>query len=106
VPTWLVALLGAFVGAAATWLFAVSDHFLRARREVADNNRAVADHDQDLASWVSARHLNLGREIGQIASDLNARGMFHSGELGHQVGLAKEKALHEYRNELRRVWSR
>ena len=102
-PTWAVAVLGAVIGATAAWAFAVGDRFFCARREVAENDRAVADHDEDLASWVSDRHLRLRRDVGRLASELNARGLFHSGELGYQLALAKETALHEYRDELRRV---
>jgi len=103
VETWLVAIAGGAIGTVVLIVVTGGSRFLRARWEIAEHDRLVAEHDEDLASWVSDRTLNLRREIAQTTEDLNKENLFYSSTHAKALSLAKERALHAYRDELRRV---
>lgn len=67
--------------------------------EVRSDDRRVAERDVDLERWLLDEHVRLKRELRSIEGQLNARNLFHSGELGWQMGLAKERALQGYRDQ-------
>jgi hypothetical protein len=79
--------------------------------EIAANDRAVRERDEDLQAWLTDEHVRLKRELEQIRRKLAADGLFHSGEYGlfrsgeygYRLNLAKEAAIHEYRDQKRRA---
>lgn len=66
--------------------------------EIAEHDRAVHAHDDDLKQWVADDHVRLKREVAATVKALNARKLFYSSELGFQVALVKERALQTYRD--------
>ena len=102
-PTWLVAILGGAVGSVATASIAWSGRFFRARGEVEAHDRFVAERDEDLASWVSDRSLSLWRELNAMTEEMNKKNPFYSEAHGLAISLLKERALHQYRDQERRV---
>jgi len=101
--TLLVAIVGGIVGTVLAALIAVAARFLRAQGDVVTHDRLVAERDEDLASWVSDRTLALRRDISATTEELNKENLFYGGAHANALGLVKEQALHQYRDELRRV---
>jgi hypothetical protein len=93
------AVVGGIIGAASAGVIALMVRAVAIPSEARAHDRFVGDRDEDLARWISDEHVRLAREIRTIGSNLNARNLFYSGELGYQVGLAKERALHAYRDQ-------
>lgn len=100
---WTTLIVGGAAGAVATALIAAVVWLRGIPGALDANTRAIADLDEDLGTWVADAHVKLKRELRRIRNELNARGAFHSGEHGYQVGLAKERALHAYRDQERRA---
>ncbi len=102
---WLIGIIGGAIGTVLAAALTLAGRFIRARSEVITHDRAVSEHDQDLASWVSDRHLLLRRDIAVTTEEMNQpdRNLFYSGAHANALALLKEQALHQYRDELRRV---
>jgi hypothetical protein len=103
--TVIVALAAGAIGSVVTAAFAFGARLSRIGREIESNDRALRILDRHLETWVSDATVDLVRELRDIRNDLNARGLFHSGEYGFQVALAKERALHRYRDQERTAQS-
>lgn len=71
--------------------------------EVAANDAAVRQRDRDLESWLTDEHVRLKRKLHKLRGELSARGAFYSGEYGHRLNLAKEAAIHAYRDQERQA---
>ena len=107
--TWatvVVALAAGAIGSVLTGLVAFGGRLTRIGREIEANDRALRIEDRHLETWVSDATIALVRELRTIRSELSARGAFNSGEYGYQLGLAKERALHAYRDQERTSQSR
>jgi hypothetical protein len=98
VPTWLLALIA---GAALTWVVAYAGRVALVRREVKANDRALAGIDAHLRTWVEDDTVRLRRELRDISETLNKEKLYWSGHHGEQIALAKERALHAYRDQER-----
>jgi hypothetical protein len=103
VETLLVAIVGGIVGTVLAAVIALAGRFIRSRAEVVSHDRLVHEHDQDLASWVSDRDRSLRREMVETTGAMNSRNLYSSSTHANALALVKERALHEYRDELRRV---
>ncbi|MGD0272243.1 MAG: hypothetical protein ABSB96_00695 [Gaiellaceae bacterium] len=99
--SFLIAVAGGVTVAAVGLLAAGWAAFRRARGEIATHDRLTAEHDEDLASWISDRHLLLRRQLSAMTAKENARGLYSSGDHGRALAELKEQALHEYRDQLR-----
>lgn len=96
-----IALAAGAIGAIITALLAFGGRLARVGAEIEANDRALRILDRNLETWVSDASIDLVRKLRSIRNDLNARGLFHSGEYGYQIALAKEAALHRYRDQER-----
>ncbi len=100
--TWVtvvVAVAAGAVGSLLTAVLALSGRLLRIRREIEANNRAIRNIDRHLETWVSDATVDLVRELDRIRNQLNERGLFRSGAYGVEIGRAKERVLHAYRDQ-------
>jgi hypothetical protein len=97
--TVVVSLAAGAIGSVVTSLLVFGGRIARIGREIDANDRAIGNIDEHLERWVADATINLVRELGQIRAELAARGMFYSGEYQHRVSLAKERALHAYRDQ-------
>ncbi len=103
VDAWLIALVGGAVGTFITAALGLGARFVQARRETVTHDRLVAEYDEDFASWVSDRTLALRREIAVTTEAMNKKNLYDGGHHANALALLKEQALHQYRDELRRV---
>jgi len=105
-----IALAGGAVGSVVTWLIAYGARFWAARTEIDAHDRSARQRDEDLESWVADRNRVLEREIERITEwasgkdkEGNPRNLLWSGRHGVLISLAKEKALHQYRDQERQA---
>jgi hypothetical protein len=91
-------------------LIAHGARFWSARSEIADHDRSVDERDEDLESWVSDRSMVLRRELRKITEWHNGedeqgrpRNLHYSGAHAEALAQAKERALHEYRDQERQA---
>jgi hypothetical protein len=99
VPTWLIALI---TGSVLTWLIAYAGRIPLVRREIDANDRALGVIDGHLVTWVTDDTVRLRRHLRDISETLNKEGnLFWSSHHGQQIALAKEGALHAYRDQER-----
>jgi hypothetical protein len=100
-----IALAGGAVGSIVTALIAYGVRFWAARSEVTEHDRLARERDEDLEAWVSDRSIVLRRELEEITEWHNQpeRNLFHSGAHAAALAQAKEKALHEYRDQERQA---
>lgn len=100
--TWktvIVALAAGAIGSLVTALLALGARVARIGREIAGNDRAIRDIDAHLERWVADSTIDLVRTLRAVRAELAAIGALYSGEYAHRVGLAKEAALHNYRDQ-------
>lgn len=93
----------ALAGGAVATVLAYIGRFLAVPGEIESNDRAVLERDQDLESWLADENVRLKRRLTRIRNELAARGMFQSGEYAHLLNLAKERAIHAYRDQERQA---
>jgi hypothetical protein len=101
---WVIIAAGA-VGSLITALLAFGARLMRLGAEIEANDRALRILDRHLETWVSDATIDLVRQTQRIREDLNKRGLLHSGTFGYQIALAKELALHTYRDQERTAQS-
>lgn len=101
--TLLVALGGGAVGTVLAVLLAFGGRLLAVPRELMANDRAVRDRDEDLETWVADEHVRLERELHELSEALNKENLYWSGHHGKQIALAKERALHRFRDQERQA---
>jgi hypothetical protein len=89
-------------GAIATILGFVA-RFLAVPSEIAMNDRTARERDQDLEQWLADEHVRLKRQLERIRNKLAAKGLFYSGSYGVALNLAKEAAIHAYRDQERQA---
>lgn len=99
--SFLIAVAGGVTVAVVGLLAAGWAAFRRARGEIATHDRLTAEHDEDIASWISDRHLLLRRQLDAMTAAMNKKKLFRSGAHGKALAELKEQALHEYRDQLR-----
>jgi hypothetical protein len=97
--TVLLALAAGAIGSIVTAVLALGGRIARIRREIDANDRAIRNIDEHLERWVADSTIDLIRTLRRIRGELSGRGAFHSGEYAHLIGLAKEEALHWYRDQ-------
>jgi hypothetical protein len=68
-------------------------------REIGSHDRRARERDSDLAQWTADRDLALRRELEATRRALAARGALSSGDYPWELGLVKERALHEWRDQ-------
>src|SRR5712691_3922944 len=93
----------ALAGGAIATVIAYVARFFAVPSEIAANNRAVQQRDEDLDQWLADEHVRLKRVLEEIREELNAKGLFYSGEYGRRLNLAKEAAIHAYRDQERQA---
>lgn len=91
------------IGSLITIVVAFAARLATVPREVAAHDRRVAEREEDLSQWVADRDVWLRRRLDAARAKLAARGMLQSGEYGFRLGLLKEAALHEYRDQQRQA---
>lgn len=94
-----IALIGGAVGSVAT---AVLTQFGRARAawsQMALHDLEAAERNAQLMVWVDDRTRQLLIDMTNITADCAGRELLRSGIHGGNLKLAKEQALHEYRDE-------
>jgi len=101
--TWLIAVVGGVAGTVLTWMVLAVAKLVAAPKQIAANERAVWEYDQDLATWIVDRDHALRRQLAGERGKLAARGAIQSGDYAFRLGLVKEQALHEWRDEERRT---
>jgi hypothetical protein len=97
-PSWLLALIA---GAVLTWVVAYASRVALVKREVEANDRALDVLDDHLTTWVEDDTVRLRRELREISEAFNELNLFWGGHHGEQIALAKERALHAYRDQER-----
>lgn len=97
----LIALAAGAVGAILTALIAFGLRVTRVGAEIRANDRALRVLDDHLETWVADETVNLRRNITRIKERLAADNLLDSGAYGYKIGLAKEAALHAYRDQER-----
>jgi hypothetical protein len=85
-------------GAIATVLVYVARLFA-VPSEIAANDRAGRERDEDIDQWLADEHVRLKRELHRLREELNAENLFYSGEYGRRLNLAKEAEIHAYRDQ-------
>jgi hypothetical protein len=98
-----IALAGGAIGSVLTALVAYGAKFWAARSEIANHDQAARSRDEDLASWVSDRSVVLRRQLREISELHNADNLYWSSEHANALARAKERALHEYRDQERQA---
>jgi hypothetical protein len=93
------------IGSLITLVVAFAARLTAIPREVRSHDRRVRERDTSLASWVGDRDVWLRRELRQTRNELAKDNLLDSGEYAYQVGLTKERALHEWRDEARQAQS-
>ena len=95
----VVALAAGAIGSVVTLAATGGVRFLTARHEIDANDRLIDELNEDLERWVADDDVRLRRELRDVRNNLSARGGFHSGEYGYQLGVTKERALQAYRDQ-------
>jgi len=96
VATLGIALAGGSVGSLTTI-------FLGVPVQVRENDRLVAEYDEDLESWVADEHVRLERALQAVTEAMNATGQLYSGAHLRGRAIKKEEALHRYRDQERKA---
>ncbi len=98
----LIAFAGGFVGVVAGLIAAWGVAFFRAGVGVNAHDRLAAEHDEDLASWISDADLELRRLLQAKTAELSGeKNLFWSGAHGLALAKLKELQLQRYRDQLR-----
>lgn len=97
----LTALAGGAVGALLTGVIGAFVWTWGVPADVEEHDRLIAERDEDLATWLADERLRLNRERGKIIEELNKQNLLYSSERLHQLALAKERALHAFRDQER-----
>jgi hypothetical protein len=87
------------VGSLITITVALLVRLVSVPREISSHDRRARDREHDLAQWIADRDLRLRRELEETRKALSARKMRASGEYAWSLGLVKERALHEWRDQ-------
>jgi hypothetical protein len=103
--TVLVALAAGAIGSLVTALIGLGVRAARIASEINATDRSFANLDRHLETWVADETINLIRELRRVRAKLAACGALDSGDYGYKLGLAKEAALHRYRDQERTVQS-
>lgn len=98
-----IALIGGGVGALLTAALGFWARVQSIPTEVGTTDRLVREYDEDLATWVSDEYLRFKHVYKAMIEDLNKRKLFHSGQTGLELGVAKEETLQKYRDQERRA---
>ncbi len=93
----------ALAGGAIATIIAYVARFFAVPSEIAANDRAVGERDEDLDQWIADEHVQLKRRLETIRKELAATNTFYSGQYGHRLNLAKEEAIHAYRDQERQA---
>jgi hypothetical protein len=93
----------ALAGGAIATVIAYVARFFSVPSEIAADDRAVRERDEDLDQWIADEHVRLKRLLQEIREELNDKGLFYSGEYGRRLNLAKEAAIHAYRDQERQA---
>jgi predicted nucleotide-binding protein len=64
--------------------------------------RQVTYLSEDTRRWIADRDRSLAIELAERSSDFNARGLLYSGAHGASLAMLRQRALHEYRDEVSR----
>src|SRR4051812_39599167 len=99
----LDAFIGAIVGSLATAFLAFGAWFWAARGEVARHDVLMNHANEDIETWIADRDLALARELSALANELNKRTALDSGAFVQSKANLKAQALHELRDQQRRV---
>jgi hypothetical protein len=99
--TFLAALAGGAIGVLLTW----AARLTTVGREILAHDRAIRRWETHLETWVSDETVRLRRALTATRDELNAKGLFNSGEHSYQVALVKEQALQAYRDQERTAQS-
>jgi hypothetical protein len=99
----LIALAGGAVGSLATGVIAVFTRAVGAWSDVKDHDIQAAHVNGALEWWVADRTRVLAGERAMITTDMNERGLLHSGAFDTALSGARTRALREYRDERQRV---
>jgi len=94
-----IALIGGAIGSVATAGLAQLGRARAACRQIALNDIEAAERNAQLVVWVDDRTRQLMIEMSAITDECAARGIPESGIHGGNLKMAKEQALHEYRDE-------
>jgi hypothetical protein len=97
----LTGLAGGAIGVLLTWVAAFWVRMSRIGREIEANDRALGVIDDHLETWVCDDTVRLRRELGEISERMNPQNLFWSGTHAKHLALAKEAALHAYRDQER-----
>lgn len=92
-------MLTALVGGAVGFLLGALARALGIPGDVRTHQAAIADRDDQLASWIADRHYALQRKCQEV----RAREPTASKATDQHVADARAAALHEYRDESRRA---
>jgi hypothetical protein len=102
----------ALAGGAIAWVLGMVvtywASFWGAYFDVREHDRVARERDQDLESWVADRSIVLRRELEAVTNEHSHHKdgtgtSFHSGAHAKDRAKAKEKALHEYRDQERQA---
>lgn len=89
------------IGSLITILAALLVRLAMVPGEIRAHDRRAHDRDDDLAQWIADRDLFLRRELHATREQLNTENLLDGGTYALRVGLVKERALHEWRDEER-----
>lgn len=98
-----IALAGGSVGALLTAAIGFGGRLTAVPAEIKQNDLDAASRNEDLETWVADRHFSLIAERRGIRNRMAAEGQGTTGALGNALAYPKQMALHEYRDEERRV---
>jgi hypothetical protein len=94
-----IALIGGAIGSVATAGLTQLGRARVAWHDVALHDLEAAERNAQVVVWVDDRTRQLVIDMSAVSDDAASREIFRSGIHGGNLKLAKEQALHEYRDE-------